>query len=48
MVTETRIITKFLRDRPDDSYTIDAALANGAYGASTSRSRWRPRSSCSS
>jgi NADH-quinone oxidoreductase subunit F len=31
--TETRIITKFLRDHPDDSYTIDAALANGAYGA---------------
>jgi NADH-quinone oxidoreductase subunit F len=30
---ETRIITKFLRDHPDDSYTIDAALANGAYGA---------------
>ena len=28
---ETRIITKFLRDRPDDSFTIDAALANGAY-----------------
>ncbi len=28
---ETRIITKFLRERPDDSFTIDAALANGAY-----------------
>ena len=30
---ETRIVTKFLRDRPDDSWTIDAALANGAYDA---------------
>ena len=25
--TETRIVTKFLRERPDDSWTIDAALA---------------------
>jgi NADH-quinone oxidoreductase subunit F len=31
MVTETRMTTKFLRERPDDSFTIDAALANGAY-----------------
>jgi NADH-quinone oxidoreductase subunit F len=31
MVQETRVITKFLRDHPDDSWTIDAALANGAY-----------------
>ena len=31
MVAETRIITKFLRERPDDSWTIDAALGNGAY-----------------
>ena len=31
MVEETRIITKFLHERPDDSWTIDAALANGAY-----------------
>jgi NADH-quinone oxidoreductase subunit F len=30
---ETRIITKFLRERPDDSYTIEAAIENGAYGA---------------
>ncbi len=30
---ETRIITKFLRDRPADSFTIEAALENGAYGA---------------
>ena len=30
---ETRIITKFLRDHPADSFTIEAALANGAYGA---------------
>ena len=31
MVTETRIVTKFLRDHPDDSWTLDAALANGTY-----------------
>jgi NADH-quinone oxidoreductase subunit F len=31
MVQETRVITKFLRDHPDDSWTIDAALGNGAY-----------------
>jgi NADH-quinone oxidoreductase subunit F len=31
MAQETRVITKFLRDHPDDSWTIDAALANGAY-----------------
>jgi NADH-quinone oxidoreductase subunit F len=30
---ETRIITKFLRDHPDDSWTIDAAMANGTYSA---------------
>ena len=28
---ETRLITKRLHDRPDDSWTIDAALATGAY-----------------
>ncbi|MDQ1521616.1 MAG: NADH-quinone oxidoreductase subunit [Actinomycetota bacterium] len=28
---ETRIVTRRLRDRPDDSWTIDAALATGAY-----------------
>ncbi len=28
---ETRIITTRLHDRPDDSWTIDAALATGAY-----------------
>jgi NADH-quinone oxidoreductase subunit F len=28
---ETRIVTKFLHEHPDDSWTIDAALANGAY-----------------
>lgn len=28
---ETRIITKRLRDRPEDSWTIQAALATGAY-----------------
>ena len=31
MVQETPVITKFLRERPDDSWTVDAALANGAY-----------------
>jgi NADH-quinone oxidoreductase subunit F len=31
VVTETRMTTKFLRERPDDSFTVDAALANGAY-----------------
>lgn len=31
MVTETRMTTTFLRERPDDSFTIEAALANGAY-----------------
>ena len=33
MVNETQIVTKFLREHPDDSWTIDAALANGAYDA---------------
>jgi NADH-quinone oxidoreductase subunit F len=33
MVEETRIVTRFLREHPDDSWTIDAALANGAYRA---------------
>jgi NADH-quinone oxidoreductase subunit F len=31
--SETRIVTKLLRDRPDDSWTIEAALENGAYDA---------------
>ena len=30
-VVETRIITRRLHDRPDDSWTIDAALATGCY-----------------
>ncbi len=30
---ETRVVTKRLRDRPDDSWTIDAALATGGYEA---------------
>ncbi len=30
-VSETRIVTKRLRDRPDDSWTFDAAVASGAY-----------------
>ncbi|MFN8034967.1 MAG: NADH-quinone oxidoreductase subunit NuoF [Acidimicrobiia bacterium] len=29
--TETRIVTKRLRERPQDSWTIDGALASGAY-----------------
>ena len=40
--TETRVITKFLRERPDDSYTIEAALENGAYQAIDLRSRKKP------
>ena len=32
MVQETLVVTKFLREHPDDSWTLDAALANGAYG----------------
>jgi len=30
-VVETRIVTRRLRERPDDSWTVDAALADGAY-----------------
>jgi NADH-quinone oxidoreductase subunit F len=30
---ETRIVTKRLHDRPDDSWTIEAALATGCYDA---------------
>jgi NADH-quinone oxidoreductase subunit F len=30
-VNETRIVTKRLHDRPDDSWTIDGATASGAY-----------------
>ncbi|MET0921339.1 MAG: NADH-quinone oxidoreductase subunit NuoF [Acidimicrobiia bacterium] len=30
-IQETRMTTTFLRDHPDDSFTIEAALANGAY-----------------
>jgi NADH-quinone oxidoreductase subunit F len=30
-ITETRLVTKRLRDRPDDSWTTDGALASGAY-----------------
>src|SRR5262249_45275764 len=29
--TETRIVTKRLHDRPDDSWTIEGAVASGAY-----------------
>lgn len=32
MAEETRVVTKFLRDRPDDSWTIGAALEYGVYG----------------
>jgi NADH-quinone oxidoreductase subunit F len=31
--TETRIVTRRLHDRPDDSWTLDGALASGAYDA---------------
>jgi NADH-quinone oxidoreductase subunit F len=31
LVTETRIITRRLHERPDDSWTIDGAVADGAY-----------------
>src|SRR5262245_2824424 len=31
MVAETLMVTKFLRERPDDSFTIGAAIDNGAY-----------------
>ena len=30
-IAETRIVTQRLHDRPDDSWTIDGALASGAY-----------------
>ncbi len=30
-VTETRIVTKRLREHPDDSWTIDRYLATGGY-----------------
>jgi NADH-quinone oxidoreductase subunit F len=30
-ISETRIVTRRLHDRPDDSWTIDAAVATGAY-----------------
>jgi NADH-quinone oxidoreductase subunit F len=30
-VAETRIVTRRLRERPDDSWTIEGALASGAY-----------------
>ena len=43
-VTETRIVTKRLHERPDDSWTIDGALATGAYDALRAGARrWRPR-----
>jgi NADH-quinone oxidoreductase subunit F len=31
MVQETRLVTRRLHDRPDDSWTIDGAVASGAY-----------------
>ena len=33
MAEETLVVTKFLREHPDDSWTLDAALANGAYSS---------------
>ena len=42
--TETRIVTKRLHDRPDDSWTIDGALACGAYDVAARGAReGRPR-----
>ena len=32
LVEQRRIVTTRLHERPDDSWTIDAALANGTYG----------------
>jgi len=32
-ITETRIVTKRLHERPDDSWTIEGALESGAYDA---------------
>ena len=32
-LAETRLVTARLHERPDDSWTIDAAVATGAYGA---------------
>ena len=29
--TETRLVTARLRERPEDSWTMDGALASGAY-----------------
>ncbi|MDQ1532943.1 MAG: NADH-quinone oxidoreductase subunit, partial [Actinomycetota bacterium] len=33
MTEETRLVTRRLRDRPSDSWTIDGAVASGAYDA---------------
>ena len=33
MFEETRIVTKRLHERPDDSWTMDGALASGCYDA---------------
>jgi NADH-quinone oxidoreductase subunit F len=33
MTAETRLVTRRLRDRPSDSWTIDGAVASGAYDA---------------
>ncbi len=33
MFEETRIVTKRLYERPDDSWTMDGALASGCYDA---------------
>jgi len=33
MISETRLVTKRLHDRPDDSWTVDGALASGAYAS---------------
>jgi NADH-quinone oxidoreductase subunit F len=43
MVSETRVLTRFLRERPDDSWTFEAARAhNGAYTALAKALRMEP------
>ena len=40
---ETAIVTKFLRERPDDSWTLDAALGERRVRRLEGARRWRPR-----
>ena len=43
---ERRIVTKRLHERPDDSWTIDGALASGAYDVCARRSPRATRPTC--